>query len=280
MNSRKLGGILRLIRPLNVLIASLTVGAASVLGGAGSNSLELILLGMLTGALVSAGANAINDYFDYEIDKINRPERPIPRGDVTRADALAVWVGTSLGGISINIFLPFSALGIVAGSLVVLYWYSAYWKRTALAGNLVVALMTAMAFVYGGAVGGKLENTIIPALFAALINLAREIVKDIEDMEGDRQGKARTFPIRYGRRTAIAVATGVLAVLCIVLWIPVGAGIYGTLFAVLVLPVNAAVITVIVMLWKDSSRENLRRQSAVLKATMVMGLIAVVVGAF
>jgi geranylgeranylglycerol-phosphate geranylgeranyltransferase len=278
MNSRTLHGIFRLIRPLNVSIASLTVGAAAVLGGARAGDWDILVLGMLTGAFVAAGANAINDYFDHEIDRINRPDRPIPRGQVSRRDALIVWGAASIGGISVNIFLHLGALAIVAGSLVLLYWYSAYWKRTPVVGNLVVALMTGMAFIYGGAVAGDVRRTVIPAVFAALINLAREIIKDVEDMEGDRHGKARTYPILYGKRSALVLTTAVLLVLCASLWVPVVVGAYGLRYSLLVLPVNAALLVVVAMIWRDSSPTNLRSQSALLKGTMVLGLIAVFAG--
>ena len=280
MNSRTLGGLFRLIRPLNVGIASVTVGAAVVLGGARWQDLHIVLLGMLTGALVAAGANAINDFFDHEIDRINRPDRPIPHGDVSRRLALVLWVATCVGSISVNIFLHLGALAIVAGSVALLYWYSAYWKRTVLVGNLIVACMTGMAFIYGGAVAGDVRRTAVPAAFAALINLARELIKDIEDMEGDRHGMARTFPIRYGKQNALALMTTVLAVLSVALWVPVVIGFYGLLYSILVVPVNGALLTVMVWIWKDVSPQNLRRQSTLLKGTMIIGLAAVFAGSF
>lgn len=280
MNSKTAVGIYRLIRPLNVAIASLTVGAAIILADPRARVDDILILGMFTAALVTAGANAINDFFDYEIDRINRPDRPIPRGDITRRIALTVWIVSSVGSISINIFLHSGALTIVVGSLVLLYWYSAYWKRTPLAGNIVVALMTGMAFVYGGAVAGDVRRTIVPAVFAALINLAREIVKDVEDMEGDQYGKAQTYPIRFGKKNALVLVSAVILVLVASLWVPVAVGVYGLVYALLVLPVNAILLLVVVKIWKDGSRENLGRQSALLKMTMVLGLIAVFTGSF
>jgi geranylgeranylglycerol-phosphate geranylgeranyltransferase len=233
---------------------------------------------MLTGALVAAGANAVNDFFDVEIDRTNRPERPIPRGTVSRRDALAVWAVTALGSISLNIFLHLGAFAIVIASVVLLYWYSAYWKRTVLVGNIVVAMMTGMAFVYGGAVTGDVRKTLLPAVFAALINLAREIIKDIEDIEGDRQGRAHTYPIRYGKRNALVLASAVLVVLVAATWVPVGAALYGIVYTALIVPVNGAVFVVMVRMWKDPSPANLRRQSSVLKYAMILGLAAVFAG--
>jgi geranylgeranylglycerol-phosphate geranylgeranyltransferase len=280
MNSRTLRGLFKLIRPLNVGIAAVATGGAVVLGGARWHDALSVVLAMVTGALVTAGANAINDYFDYEIDRINRPERPVPRGDLSRRDAWTVWALTSIGGISVNIFLHWGALVMVSGSLALLYWYSAYWKRTALMGNLVVACMTGMAFLYGGVVGGNVRNTLVPSLFAALLTFAREVLKDIEDVEGDLHGNARTFPILFGKHKAVGLITADLVLLSAALWAPVMTGFYGLLYSVLIVPVNVALVVVVVSVWKDLSPKNLRRQSSLLKGTMIMGLIAVILGSF
>ena len=80
-----------------------------------------------------------------------------------------------------------AALLIVVLSIALLYFYSARLKRTVLIGNLVIGLMTGMAFIYGGVVVGRMERAVVPAIFAFLVNLARELLKDVEDMEGDRK---------------------------------------------------------------------------------------------
>lgn len=278
MNSRTVGGIVRLIRPLNVGISAAAVGASVLLGGVRWSQWHVILIAMLTGALSAAGANAINDYYDHAIDRINRPDRPIPRGTLSRSDALTVWIATSVVGISINIFLHWTAFAMVLASTALLWWYSEYWKRTVLAGNVIVAAMIATAFLYGGVVARDVGKTIIPALLAALLTLGREIVKDIEDIEGDRVGRALTFPIRFGRTKALALATAILIVLLVAVWIPAATAFYGSAYGILLLPFSAVVLVAVVRMWKDPSPNNLRRQSTLLKAAMILGLAAVVAG--
>ena len=280
MNSKTVGGLVSLIRTLNVGISAAAVAASVLLGGVPWSEWHVILIAMLTGALAAAGANAINDYYDHAIDRINRPDRPIPRGVLSRSDALAVWIATSLGGISINIFLHWTALAVVAVSTAMLWWYSATWKRTVLVGNVIVAGMTGTAFLYGGVVARDVGKTLIPALLAGLLTLGREIVKDIEDVEGDRAGQALTFPVRFGRTKALALATAVLTVLLVAVWIPAATAFYGPAYGILLIPLSAVVLVVIAWMWKDSSPKNLRRQSSLLKAAMILGLAAVVAGSF
>lgn len=278
MNSRTLGGLVSLVRPLNVSISAAAVGASVLLAGMRWNEWDTIILAMLTGALAAAGANAINDYYDHAIDRINRPDRPIPRGLVSRADALALWAASSVAGISINIFLHWGALAMVAGSTVLLWWYSAYWKRTVLAGNVIVALMIGTAFIYGGVVAHDVRKAVIPALLAGLLTLGREIVKDIEDVEGDRAGRAVTFAVRFGRTKALTLATAVLSVLLVAVWVPAVTGFYGMAYGVLLVPLSALVLVAIMGMWNDSSPASLRRQSSLLKGAMILGLAAVVAG--
>ncbi len=92
---------------------------------------------------------------------------------------------------------------IVIFAVVLLYYYSARLKRTIIAGNVVVGFMTGMAFIYGGTTVGHVERALIPAIFAFLINFARELVKDVEDIEGDKKEQAVTLPVKYGIRPAL-----------------------------------------------------------------------------
>lgn len=278
MNSKTLAGLISLIRPLNVAISAAAAGASVAIAGVRLGEWEKIVIAMLTGALAAAGANAINDYYDHAIDRINRPNRPIPRGLLSRGDALAVWIATSVVGIFINIFLHWTALATVAASMALLWWYSAYWKRTVLFGNIIVSAMIGMAFIYGGVVAQDVRKTVTPAILAALFTLGREIVKDIEDVEGDRAGRALTFPVRFGPKKALVLATAVLTALLVAIWVPATTGFYGKVYSVLLIPLSAVVLVALVRMWRDPSSENLRRQSSLLKGAMILGLAAVVAG--
>jgi len=167
--------------------------------------------------LVSGAGNTINDYFDIRIDSINRPERPIPSGRVKLKEALyfscfLFGLGTLLA-FSIN-----SVCGTIAlfNSLLLIF-YAKTLKGTPLLGNLSIGYLTGSTFLFGASVFGfgGLEALFVLFLLAALAITAREIVKDIEDMEGDKIEGADTLPIRIGAKKAsyLAALIGLLAVL-------------------------------------------------------------------
>jgi len=199
-----IAGLIELTRPLNTLITGLTVVVGGLIAGKSEQFDPAILIGAaIVAALVAAGANAINDAFDAVIDLINRPDRPIPSGEVSRILA-ALWgllltVTGVIAGWTMSVML-----GLIATIVgVLLYLYNSRLKRTPLTGNIVVAICGGLAFIYGGVAVGQVGKALIPACFAFLIHLGREIVKDVEDLPGDLAVGARTLPIVAGRKTAL-----------------------------------------------------------------------------
>ena len=278
MLSKKIKAYIDLTRPVNVAITMVSIPAASILAGAKVSQAVEVLLAALTGGLVAAAANSINDYFDVQIDKSNKPFRPIPRGDATRKEAWIEWLFLSIIAVALNIILNLAALGIVVFAVVTLYWYSALFKRTIVVGNIVVALMTGMAFVYGAVVVGNLNRAIVPALFAFLINIPREIIKDIEDVEGDRKEHAITLPVKYGPKPALWLASVSIVLLIATTIAAYELDIYTVYFLYPVLFVDILLVIVMIWMWKDQSPSTMNRLSNGLKLCMVVGLVAIFLG--
>jgi geranylgeranylglycerol-phosphate geranylgeranyltransferase len=278
MSSSRLIPAIQLLRPFNVLVMMLVIAAVVILASGDRPDVGVVLLAALVGGLIGGAANTINDYYDIEIDRINKPQRPLARSAISPEWAFLQWLLLSLVGISLNLFLPFLAFWIAAGAVVVLFLYSARLKKTLLWGNLTVAVMTAMALVYGAVVAGDPGQSVVPALFAFLINFGREVVKDVEDLPGDLGGNARTFPARFGVKKSLLLATAILLLLLAATFIVYGQGMYGRLYLILVSVVDAAVLYSIVAMWKDPSPPNLGRVSLVLKLSMVVGLAAIYLG--
>jgi geranylgeranylglycerol-phosphate geranylgeranyltransferase len=193
----------------------------------------LFIYGYITYFFVAAGGNVVNDIFDIEVDKINRPHRALPSGRMTVRQAWGYVVFLSAVGLLFAILTgPYSAL-IVLIFLIVGYVYAAKVKTLGLAGNFMVAFSFAFgilygAFAFGETVGFPLTNTIpIPHwLFfftAFLILQARETIKGAEDVEGDEARDVRTIARIYGYNVAAAVAAalnfiGVLSYILIWIW--------------------------------------------------------------
>lgn len=267
-----------LTRPLNVLIGGLSIFVGALVTGT-VQPLRHVLVACLSGSLVAAGANTINDFFDVEIDRRNKPYRPLPAGRVSRqsawVQAIVLLVLGSVLGAAIGI-LP---LAVAASTAALLYLYSWRLKRTPLWGNLAVSVATALAFVYGGLAVGRPGAALIPACFAFLFHLGREIIKDVEDMEGDRQEGAATLPIRYGARCALGLATAVYGLVIAATLLPYLAGVYNRAYLMVVLSgVDTVVAYVVLQMWRRPEKLMLHRLSELLKADMFVGLLAIYLG--
>lgn len=261
-----------IIRPLNALITFLVIATAIILSGASILNWQIILLPSLIGAIVASAGMIINDIFDQEIDKINRPERVLPSKLILEKTAYKWYF--ILNGIALimTLNLPVYSQTIVYIALFLIYFYSAHLKKSFLFGNLNVAGLTGLAFIFGGSITGNYSNVLLPALFAFLINIAREIVKDFEDMEGDLKENAKTFPIKFGK-LATQIFVTIILLLLIYSTNPILKNIEYIYFvsALIYLPIAISLF----YLWKDCSKNELHKVSTILKYTMLAGLIII-----
>ncbi len=227
--------------------------------------------------LVSGAGNAINDYFDIKIDSINRPERPIPSGRVKAKEAfyfsyLLFALGTLIA-FSIN-----SICGSIAlFNSLLLILYAKTLKGTPLLGNLSIGYLTGSVFLFGASIFGLGGIKALSVLFllAALAITAREIVKDIEDMEGDSLEGADTLPLRIGAKKAgyLAVLTGLLAVILSPL--PYFMSVLGLRYIYLVSLADLGFLAAIIQLLV---RNNPTKSSKLFKIAMFFALIAFIAG--
>lgn len=201
-------GLLTITRPANAIVSGVTAIIAYLIATGTVIPSTLILLAIVT--LITAAGNVINDYFDLEIDRINRPDRPIPSGMVSPMAARCLAVTLFLAGILAALFTPLLCLSIVVINSLVLVLYAAKLKGMPVVGNAAVAYLAASIFLFGGAfAGGDALVQIVPlAAITFLATMVREILKDAEDVEGDAAGGADTLPIRIGIRQTTRIALG------------------------------------------------------------------------
>ena len=195
---------LRITRPHNAIVAGLTA-LLGYLIATGTLTVPSLLLAVIV-ALITAGGNVINDIFDIDIDRINRPDRPLPAGEISPGAAKTYALALFLSGIVLAALTTPLCLAIALINSVILVAYAARLKRTPLIGNVAVAYLTASVFLFGGAFAGVfgLISNLSLAAITLLATLAREVLKDAEDVEGDAAGGARTLPMIIGiRRTGI-----------------------------------------------------------------------------
>jgi 4-hydroxybenzoate polyprenyltransferase len=161
---------------------------------------KLFLLSVST-ATVAAAGYIINDYYDVKIDFINKPERVVVGKILKRRVVMVYHTILNLTGILIGTFISFKIGFLHFLSAFLLWLYSNYLKRQPLSGNLVIALLTALSIIVVDILYKANEPAVYYyALFAFLVTLIREIIKDIEDVKGDANFDCKTLPIIWGVR--------------------------------------------------------------------------------
>ena len=274
--AERIRGLVELTRPANAVAAGVlpVVGAFVALDAVGGDSALAIGVASLVTMLATGAGMAINDYFDREIDRVNDPDRPIPRGAVSPAGALAVSVALFVLTIALTlVLLPRLAVFIAVVNLLALVTYTELFKGLPGVGNALVSYLVGSAFLFGGAAVGNATATLVLALLAALANFAREVVKDVEDVAGDREEGLHTLPIAVGERRALVVAAVALSVAVVASPVPYLRETFGVAYLVLVAPADA------VMLWASyRSFDDATAGQSLLKYGMFLATVAFVVG--
>jgi geranylgeranylglycerol-phosphate geranylgeranyltransferase len=271
--SMSLAGYVTITRPMNAVTAGLAAIVAYLI--ATGTVITVTLLLMVVVALVTAAGNVINDYFDVAIDRVNRPDRPIPAGLVSLPAARAYAVTLFLAGILVCLFTNDLCIAIAIFNSVLLVGYAARLKRTPLFGNITVSYLAASMFLFGGALGGLpgLLHVMPFAVITFFAMLSRELIKDGEDVEGDKASGAVTVPIRYGIKATMLLALfcaliGVVASFAPSLW-------WGFWYTCGIIPVDAVILAACIKAVRCATPEEVKASGAsmLLKAGMFASLI-------
>lgn len=268
----------------------------------------LLLVGSVI--LIAAGGYVINDYFDTKTDRINKPEKVFVGRIISRRRAILLHIVLSTLGIMLAFFpawqyhnLKLMIIPILSSLL--LWVYSAKFKKMPLSGNLIIALLAGLTPIlvawYEFAAGVNLSLQIMNvnaegsgsrlfslgmiiislyAVFSFLITLIREIIKDIEDIDGDEADGGQTLPIVMGENLSKFAALG-LIICCIVitgvlmrfLWQENMSILFGYVAAGIMLPW----IILGIILWNAQDKQAYGRASLVCKLIMISGLISMFV---
>lgn len=187
-----------------------------------SGSFFIYFLLTMATVLIAAGGYVLNDYFDLKIDAINKPEKQLVGRFIPKQKAMLLYQGLTIPGIIAGISLAW-LLGSYSLALIfiavpgLLWFYSASYKRQLIIGNIIVAFLAGLSVFIVGITemvilqkkfGFLIFETEIPqqiygwtggfAFFAFLLTWIREIIKDMEDIQGDRELECRTMPIVWG----------------------------------------------------------------------------------
>jgi len=275
----KLTAIVKIVRPLNFLITFVSVIVAAIICQPQTTPELNIFLAAFAASFVMASGNIINDIYDIDIDRVNKPSRPLPSEKISIKVAYIFYFVFIAASVFISSLLNEKAIAIVLVSILLLFLYSKYLKRIPLVGNITVAILTGLVFIFGGVVVANPSAAVVPAVFAFLINLIREIVKDMEDVEGDTKAGVVTFPIKFGSRKSKLFISLITISLILYTLYPFITQLYKIeYFIVVMVIVNPILVYCLKILFEDESVKNLKRISNLLKLSMVFGLIAIYIG--
>lgn len=269
--------VVRLSRPVNIIMTGLTVYLMAFLSNFPMSDI-LVLVTAFVAILTAASGNIINDIYDLEIDSVNRPDRILPSKQLSIHSAIFVYilfVGISIGIAVLS--LKSSSVFIVLFTHFLLWIYSAYLKKTPLLGNITVAFILGLTFIFSGIVFNSVQTAIVPFSLAFFFSLTRELIKDIEDIDGDKIQNAKTLAILLGSEKTKQFAIVVLVISLLGLFVPYFVGIYGFIYVIFIsLTVFVPGLFVMINLKNAASKEDYRKVANHLKILILPSLIALI----
>jgi geranylgeranylglycerol-phosphate geranylgeranyltransferase len=277
---------LRLVRAgnLGVSFVGTVVGGLVAHGMGISGSLEfwaILLLAATSTALVTAGGNVLNDLEDIEGDRINHPNRPLVTGEISVQSGRIIAIGLFVGGIetALPVILVYPLVGVIlAVALTAMLGYEFRLKAAGLAGNAIVAVLTGLVFLYGGAAAGDALILVPFAAMAFLATLSREVIKDMEDVEGDvsRQTLPKTRGLTFAGGVArVAVGAAIALSFVPLFWFVHVTSVAGIMYLALVLAADALFVVSVAYL-----PGRLHWEQTMSKVAMTVALVAFLAVAF
>ena len=277
-----------LLRPLNAVMA----GVGVIVGGVvavgmditGQDVLLRVILAYLAAFFATGAGNALNDIVDAETDRVNHPERPIPSGKLTPAQVKrVVYLGYGVTFL-LSAFVNYLIFIIAFINISLMVGYEIRLKKMGFVGNLTISSLTGSVFIFGGAatlekealtdmiLSSEFRVTLILAFLAFLSSVGREIIKDIQDMEGDTDRS--TLPMKVGKQRAGLLAAAMISIAVALSWLPYYFDILGGTYLAIVLPAD-----VLFMYAALTGVSNPAQAQRLAKYAMLSALMAFMIGA-
>jgi len=254
----------------------------------------------LASLLIAAAGYIINDYFDLNIDQVNKPEKLVVDTIIKRRWAILWHWLFSFSGVLISFYISWKLnnwlIGIAnAGCVFLLMLYSTTFKKKLLIGNLIISILTAWVILVlfvaevelnlsplaaiQLAMGRLFKLTVVYSGFAFIISLVREVVKDVEDMEGDERYGCRTMPIVWGVNVskmfgAVWMVVLLSAVIILQFYVLQYRWWWVILYSLLFIIVPS--VWILLNLYKAVIKQDFHRLSSVIKFVMLTGILSMI----
>jgi 4-hydroxybenzoate polyprenyltransferase len=255
---------------------------------------------VLATACIAAGGYIINNIFDVATDSENKPDNVVVGKSISETNAYNLYIGFTIIGVAIGFYLSnlidkpsFASTFIVIA--ITLYLYASSLKQSLLIGNIIVALLLSFSVIIIGLfdmypvtveanrpVMGLLFSILLDyAIFAFIINFIREIVKDLEDVEGDRNYGMNTLPIVFGKEktTKLVFGLSLIPIICLLNYINTNLFHYNLFFGTLygIALVLAPLIYFTIKIWSARNKKDFHHLSTVLKWILFFGILSILV---
>jgi len=276
----KISGLIKLLRPINCLVMSFAIVVGALLAAGLNIPWISMFYGGITAFTLTAAAMAINDYYDYGIDVINEPSRPLPSGAVSKKEAVIVTAILTVIGLAAAYVVSLYCLIFAFAFWIVMGAYSTVGKRSGLAGNFLVSACIGAPFLYGSllALNFIQVNTLLFAAMAFLSNTGREVAKGIVDVQGDKSYGIKTVAVRFGEKKAAFAAAFFFLFAVGLSFLPPFMGIVSIWFIPFVLVTDIGLVWCSVSLVRKPERENARKIKKLVLYLFIFGLIAFIAG--
>jgi 4-hydroxybenzoate polyprenyltransferase len=258
------------------------------------NDFQFTIL-LLATLFIAVAGNIINDIYDIETDLVNKPNRIIVDKHISEKAAFNLFIIFNIIGVGLGFYLAndinrsgFATLFVITSAL--LYVYSTYLKYLILIGNIVISILIVLSILIVGFFDlipnlspsnkdvhiGIFQILLVYSAFAFVLNLIREVVKDIEDINGDYKAEMKTLPIVIGRErtTIIAFALSLLPIFGIIYIIVDSLYKYELVMAYLLLFVVAPTIYTSIKLYAAEKEKDYYHISQLLKLIMLSGVLS------
>ena len=266
----------------------------------GLNKLQILILILATVCIAAAG-NVINDIYDIETDFVNKPDKIIIGKTISEKTAYNLFIILNIAGVGLGYYLSqaigksgFFSIFVIISAL--LYVYASYLKQTLLIGNIIISILVALSIIVVGVfellpiITPENRQTLLTffkiildyALFAFILNLIREIAKDLEDIDGDYKANMNTLPIVIGRERA----TNILFILSLIPLLSITYYTINTLYKNQIAVIYFLVFIIGPLLYLSiktfsaKTKKDYRHISNILKLVMLFGMLSLLLYKF
>ncbi len=268
----------KIIRIHNILIANFAASIAYFI--ILENNLYMLFLSSVCITFIMMYGNMLNDYLDMKSDMISHPNRPLPQKKINLKYLRLSIVFCLTCSILLSFYFNHNTFMFLLLIIIpLLTTYNFYFKGLPLIGNMIIALLLSSVFLFIEiALTNTINITIIPSMFVFGLSLIREVVKDMHDIDGDKNKKFKTLPIVLGFSKCLNSVLIFSIIFMFLLFIPYFCNFYGENYLIsLIVLVEIPMFVLLFLLKKTPNQLKLKQSIFLLKIISITGSLVILI---